>query len=210
MAASGIRVPILAEEQRRFFAANEGKTILQPEEWRRVTGMRRALSSEPALAPILAQGEAEVSLFARDPDTGVLLKARLDWLTPKCQLNLKSFSQTRGKSIDQTVADALWFEGYLQQAYFYTYVWSLVTGAKHIDYVAAFCESAEPFETRLKVLRPTTGGQANAYWVWARGQVRYLIRTYALCIERFGERRWQERQSVEPLTDEEIKQLAYS
>jgi hypothetical protein len=212
MKRTGVHVPILAEEERRHFAANEGKIILGLEEWRRVCGMARALKAEPKLAPILASGRSEVSIIARDPETGVLLKVRIDWMAPKWTLDLKTFSQQRGKSIDKSIGDAIYYERYWVQAYFYDYVRRLATGERHeaFETVFGFVESEEPYETRLKSLRPKWAGEVNLYWETARIEVKQRIREYADYQQRFGLEPWREAQDIETLTDGDVRQFAFS
>lgn len=207
----GVKVPILQVEQARFFARNEGKTILQRDEWDRVAGMTQALNEEEALKPILANGKAEQTLIARDPETGVLLKARLDWMAPKCTLDLKSFTQKRGKSIDQSVRDAFYYERYWVMSYFYDYVRRLALGEDHerVDVVLAFVESDQPHETRIIKPTPKLGGNLNLYWEMARQEVRGMIRLYADCLSKYGDEPWREQQSISVLTDEDVRQFAY-
>jgi hypothetical protein len=209
MANIGEYVPILAEEQKRFFAQHEGKTILNPEEWTRLAGMAVALANEPALKPILKSGEPEVSIVARDPGTGVLLKARLDWMAPGITLDLKSFTQQRGKSIDKSVYDAIYYERYWVQGYFYDYVRRLATGEKS-DFVLAFVESDQPHETRMRHLLPKADGEATLYWESARIEVRSLIRRYADCLAKYGTEPWRDPQGIEPLTDNDVRQFAFA
>lgn len=212
MKQTGQCVPILAEEERRHFAANKGKIILGLSEWERVCGMTRALKAEPKLRPILASGQPEVSIVARDPDTGVLLKVRIDWLAPKWTLDLKTFSQQRGKSIDKSIGDAIYYERYWVQAFFYHYVRRLATGEKHdgFETVFGFVESEEPHEVRLKSLRPKWAGEVNLYWETARIEVKQRIREYADYQQRFGREPWRELQEIETLTDGDVRQFAFT
>ena len=215
MRRTGEEVPILQVEQARFHLQNEGKTILHPDEWERLAGMALALSEEPALKPILRTGKAEVSMVARDPETGVLLKARLDWMAPKTTLDLKSFTVKRGNSIDKAVHDAIYYEGYYRQAYFYDLVRRLAVGEDQgrTDFVFAFVESDQPHETRLKRLETKRGGSLNLFWERARIEVRTMIRQYAECLAKFGDDPndpWREKQEIWTLADEDIRQLAYA
>lgn len=204
-------VPILQVEQRRHFALHEGKTVLKTDEWERIAGMTRAMAEEPALWPILAKGKSEVSIVAQDPETGVLLKARLDWMAPAVTLDLKTFTQKRGVSIDKSIGDAIYYERYWVQAYFYDYVRRLATGEGHdrIDFVLAFVESDQPHETRIKSLLPKIGGNVNLYWESARVEVQSRIRQYADFLAKYGDKPWREPQKIQNLTDEDVKQFAY-
>lgn len=209
MAESGEEVPILANEQKRFFALHGHKTTLKVDEWERVAGMARALLEEPALKPILQRGEPEVSIVAKDPETGVLLKARLDWMAPLWTLDLKSFTAKRGASIDKAVADAIFYERYYIQAFFYSYVRQLATGEK-ADFVEAFVESDQPHETRIKVFHPKRGTEPNLYWLQAQLEVRSRIRQYAEYWNRFGTDPWREKQDVAPLVDDDMRQISWT
>ena len=106
-------------EDVKSIARNEGKHILKSEDWSRLAGCAKALMDEPEFQRLRAVGRSEVSYFVTDPDTGVPLKARMDFVAPKWTLDPKTFSQ-KGKPIDRTVADAIYFEGYYRQAYLYT------------------------------------------------------------------------------------------
>lgn len=62
-------------------AKAEGKTVLKPDDIAAVDGMAEAVLAHPVASKLLGiAGDAEVSLSADDPETGVRLKARLDWL----------------------------------------------------------------------------------------------------------------------------------
>lgn len=204
-------VPFLQLEEAKFLAQNSGKTILKGEEWERLTGMASALSEEPALRPILAKGKAEQSMVAKDPETGVMLKIRVDWLAPKFNLDMKTFVTKRGASIDKSVHDAIFYEGYYRQSYFYDYVRRLVTGEKLGDFesIIAFVESEQPHETRIKRLLPKRGGSPNLFWETARIECQSMIRLYAECLDKYGDSPWREPRTIETLSDEDVRQFAY-
>jgi hypothetical protein len=206
--------PVFALLQQRWEAENAGKVQLSKYDWARVESAASALLSEPALQDI--RGQAEVAMWATDPETGVPLKAKMDCVSDAYTLDLKTFSQQRGKSIDKSVTDAIFYEKYYRQAYFYSYVRSLQPGAEKPGlaacappFVLAFVESEEPHEVRLRVLRAKTFGEVNIYWERARIEVHGLIQTYADCQARFGERPWREPRELDPLEDQEMPQLAY-
>jgi hypothetical protein len=58
-----------------------GVTVLKADEIAVVDAMAAKLLEHPTAAALLRQGEPETSLFARDPETSVMLRARLDWRT---------------------------------------------------------------------------------------------------------------------------------
>lgn len=211
-------VPIWDVLVERYAVLTEGKVQLSKEDWLRVESANNALLAEPRLVEILKEpGEFEASLFVTDPETGVRLKARMDWVTPKTILDLKTFSQTRGKSIDKTVTDAIWYEAYYRQAYFYSLVHALHAGDKSIsgpqkapEFVLAFVESDAPHEVRIRSLRPRVAGEVNLLWEHARREVRGLIRLYADFMNRYGDKPWRSARDIDPLQNEEFPQLMYA
>lgn len=208
--------PILDVLQAQHAEQHAGKVMFNKADWFRLGGAANALRTEPEVQALLSEGRAEAALFATDPNHGVPLKGRVDWLNPEYTVDVKTFSQQRGKSIDRTVTDAIWYEGYYRQAYFYATLRAMQNGGngrpkEALPFVFAFVESDEPFEVRIKVLRPSIGGyQPNLYWERARVEVNALIATYAEYHERFGERPWRDPRTADPLLDEELTALAYS
>jgi hypothetical protein len=187
-------VPIWDLIQDECDASNAGKRIGCKAEFERVRAAAEALRSEPVIADILRNGEPEVSLFAEDPQTGVPLKARLDWLSDNYILDLKTFKQKHGKSIDQSVADAIYYEGYFRQAYIYATLHQQITGrSRPLPVVMAFVESEPPHEVRIKELRPSNHGAINVYWQRARIDVQDYCFLWDKCMREFGERRGDTR-----------------
>jgi hypothetical protein len=189
---------------------SSGKRILSQEDWQRVKDASESLCSQQHMKAILAAGKSEASFFAIDEETGVPMKARMDWITATVTLDIKTFSNSRGKSIDRAVADAIYYEGYHLQAYFYTMLRKLVNpGIKPPTFLFAFVENCPPYEVRFKQLQPLSHGQANVYWERARIDIRHLIRLYAECSMRFGSNPWRYEQGIETLEDSDIPQLGY-
>ncbi|HXI85327.1 MAG TPA: PD-(D/E)XK nuclease-like domain-containing protein [Verrucomicrobiae bacterium] len=210
-------VPILELLKEAHDAKHEGKIQFTVEDWMRIGGAAHSLRSEPKVAEILTNGDAEVSCFVTDPETGVPLKARFDWVTPKCTLDLKTFSQQRSKTIDKTIADAIWYERYYIQAYFYSLVRAISSGdttaagpQKAPEFIMAFVESEEPHEVRIRSFRPKVAGEINLFWQRARIEVHELIRLYADCLDRFGDKPWRDPRDVDPLEDHELPALLAS
>ena len=205
MSMLGVSVPILDHEKRIHAAKHDGKTILTPEEWRRVCGMARALTNEPVIQEILSDGRPEVAYVVEDPETGVKLKAKMDWVRPGMTFDLKSFSQSRGKSIDKSVADAIYYEGYHRQACMYDHIRTIAEGGES-GFIFGFIESEEPHEARIVQVQDA----GNLYWQMAKVEVRALIRLYAECWQKFGDKPWRTEQQVELLEDEDLKGLSYA
>jgi hypothetical protein len=201
-------VPILDVLISQHARKNAGKLIFKLDDWMRIAGMAESLRSEPRVCELLSEGEAEVPMFATDPETGITLKARMDWVRNDCTVDLKTFTQKRGKSIDQSIADAIFYEAYYRQAFTYGLIrgWPATWSG---EFVLVFVESEPPHEVRLRALRPKNYGEPNLYWERARVEVRGLIRTYDECMTQFGLSPWRYAQDVTALADEEMPALAY-
>jgi hypothetical protein len=188
---------------------NKGKVQFAKDDWLRIIACAESLKSEPKMQELLKEGRAEAWYEVKDKDTGIILKARMDWVTDRYTPDLKTYQQKRGKSIDKTVCDAIWYEGYVAKMYFYTMVRDLA-GETGTQPILCFVESEPPHETRLRLLGPKVGGQATLYWITARKTVRDLLDLYYACLKRYGDKPWRDPRGIEPLEDMEIPQQAWS
>ena len=202
------RVPICEVLWQTHAAEHAGKVIFRVDEWANIAGAAQALMDEPKIQEILKTGEAEKPLFSVDADTGVRLKGVLDWDGPNLIMDLKTFTQREGKSIDQSIAADIYWRRYHHQAVFYSILkgWPTWQG----EYVLAFVESEPPHETRIKAIRPKLGGQVAMLWERARIEIRDLIRLYRDCMERFGpDKPWRYAAEISQVDDLEIPALSF-
>lgn len=58
-----------------------GLTVLKPEDLTVIADMAEALREHPIVRLLLKDGDAEGSYFWRDPETSVMMRARMDWMT---------------------------------------------------------------------------------------------------------------------------------
>ena len=188
---------------------NTGKVQLAKADWLRVIACAESLRGEPKMQELLAEGEAEKFYEAKDPQTHMLLRGLLDWVTPKYTLDVKTFQQTKERSIAKTISNALFYNGYIEQLYLYTTLRELNGEKGHLP-VIAFVESVPPHEVRLQLLGPKVGGQATLYWITARQKVRRLIDLYYACRERYGENPWREPRGIDTVEDMDLPQQAWS
>lgn len=203
-------MPILAILKQEHAIEHAGKTIFKDADWQRIHGAAQALLNEPRVAQRLEHGKPEAEVFVKDAETGVLLKGKLDWLAPMLTMDIKTFSVPRGKTVDKAVTNALWYEGYLRQAVFYGILrgWPKDFGG---EFLFAFVESEAPFEVRLRVARPKTGGQPNLYWQSVLMEIRSLVRVYKQYSDHFGtDQPWKYARELDPLADEDIPQIAWA
>jgi hypothetical protein len=196
--------PILDVLRLRHEAANAGKQCFKVEDWHRLTGMAVALADEPELRRLLKEGEPEKCLQATDSDTGLRLKGLLDWDTPGWIVDAKTFSVKHGRTVDRSVADAIFYEKHYMQGVFYS---NLKGPEWKGDYILSFVQSENPHETRLRSLHR---GQHSLLWQRGVIEIRSLLRLYKECMEHFGvDKPWRYACQVTPVEDEEIPGVMY-
>ena len=84
-----------------------GRTLLSVDDDRRIRIAARMIAQDPVLAKAFKGGWPEVTLIWRDPHQGVLCKARLDYLKLRAVVDLKSFANSRDKSIRKAILYAI-------------------------------------------------------------------------------------------------------
>lgn len=112
-------VKILELQEKKHQEAHAGKELLSRGDLDMVEGIAAAVAADPAATSLLQGGVAELSFFIREPATGVMLKARMDLVRPDTIVDIKTFSNSLGKPIDQAVATAIYYQHYNRQAVFY-------------------------------------------------------------------------------------------
>jgi len=99
-----VRTTAGKEAKKEWEANNKGKTLIESEDMEAVKQCTRSILSHPIVGPLLFKGKSEVSLFGQDDDTGVDMKARLDYLTDDLILDVKTTDDASPKGFERTVA----------------------------------------------------------------------------------------------------------
>jgi len=124
--------------------ANEGKTFLSADDAERIAGMSRAVRAHPLAGPLLSGGVAEVTAKWADPETGIVCKARIDYVRRDLEtlIDLKSTSDASALSFAKSCANY----GYHRQAAHYTDGCNLASGAEAFDtFVFVAVEKTAPY-----------------------------------------------------------------
>lgn len=118
----------------------------------RIETMAGAVRSNPHIAELInAGGRSELSVFAKDPETGVAVRIRIDWLTDDLRaMDLKTTQDLRNDAFVRSVWD---YRYHVQQA-FYSDVFEWATGEKLRDWQFAVIESTAPHVSSLVRLPP--------------------------------------------------------
>lgn len=157
-------------------ARDDGAVPLKPADYQTVQAMANKIREHRLAAALLAEGQAELSGYWVDPETGLTLRFRPDWTTTiNSQLWLVDYKSTTSANPAKFARSAGDF-GYAQQEAWY------VDGAKtlgmHDDPQFAFITQAKtpPYLVSVIRIRPSDVD-------WARGQNRRAIDLYAQCVE---------------------------
>ena len=120
--ASGLPAIIWDHELEKHNETHSGKTFLSRDESKRIEGAAKVLAEDPYVRAALTGGMPEVSFFVRDPETGIMLKSRMDYVRPRSTVDIKTFSNSRGKPVEKAIFEAIYYEGYHLQCVFYNQV----------------------------------------------------------------------------------------
>lgn len=161
----------LVQEQLELHA---GKTALEPKDWDAMARMLTAIAAnDRARGWFEAPGYCEACCVAEDPETGLLLKSRMDKWVPQAKLIADLKTSAR---IERFARDILNYS-YHRQGAFYPHVLASLLGfdADEITFGLVAIESAEPHCVLAAPLDRGLLAQAQA-------EVRELLRTWHECL----------------------------
>ena len=233
--ASGLPAIIWDHELERHAALHQGKTFLSTDESRRIERAAAVMAADPYVCAALKGGMPEVSFFVRDPESAVMLKARMDYVRPRSTIDIKTFSNSRNKPVEKAIFEAIYYEGYYLQCVYYNHVREIarrqlaageirshgnvseawLKGFLETDdhgFGFVFIESAAPFDLRFILLKQAEipGADTNAYWSSAQLRIDDLTRHYAKCLEKYGDAEWREPLPPRVLEDTDMPQLMFT
>lgn len=79
-----------AAQNAREAARTEGRAPILAKDYEAAAAMRDTVMENHLAAGILSEGRPEVSMWAEDPETGVLMRGRIDWLRDNAFIDVKS------------------------------------------------------------------------------------------------------------------------
>lgn len=125
-----------------------GLTILDTDEAQRAEGMAAAVRVKAGAYIAPSKGRAEIPITWTDAETGLLCKARLDWLTiDRLLIDLKSTRSTE----EHAFANQAWKLGYFHQQIFYSMGVAAATGCAldEVPFLFVAVESEPPYDVAL-------------------------------------------------------------
>lgn len=159
-------------------AKAEGKTVLKPDDIAAVDGMAEAVLAHPIAGKLLSiPGAPEVSLSADDPETGVRLKARLDWL-PDAKPGLRTIpvdlKTTSNASYDEFMRSIAKFGYHIQGAMCRRLI-ELTRGDETAPFTLIAVETEPPYAVAVHDI-------PGAFAELGARQLRRAIDRYAECL----------------------------
>lgn len=137
------------QAREEWFLENHGKTILTQDQFDDIKGMLRSIANHKTARGLLAGGHAEESYFDQCPDTGIIRKARPDFLKGgKYIIDVKTTSDASFGSFQRDIAK---FNYHLSAAY-YCDVISKVTGGKFDQFLILAVEKTPPYGVSVYLL----------------------------------------------------------
>lgn len=128
----------------------DGFTVINQADAAIVDGCAESLMAHPKVAKLLAMpGEAEKEFYAVDPETGVGIRCKFDWITDcGIAMDLKAVSDPTMPSFGYHMRD---YRYHVQQA-FYSHVYKQATGREIQAWVFAAVGTKPPHLTGLYVV----------------------------------------------------------
>lgn len=131
--------------------ALDGLTVLKPEHVEYIRGMSKSLAAEPPIQGGILNGIVELSLFWKDPETGIWLKARPDAVPNDADAaDLKCVSDISDDGIQRGLGD----RGYHQQAALVSEAMEMVFGRMLENFFLVYVEQKRPHCVRIDTVDP--------------------------------------------------------
>lgn len=162
-------------------ARAKGLTPILAHDFERAEKLAQSVLRNPETAPLFTNGAAEQSAFATDPDTGVPVRCRPDWLTetrasrPVC-IDLKTTAGSTHPGDLLGRYGVIRKLGYHQSAAWYVDILSLC-GIEDALFLLAFVSKDAPHEPRVVALDEESLAEG-------RRLNRKAIATYAECTDK--------------------------
>ena len=146
-----------------------GRTPILPRDLKPAEAMRDAIFANKLAATVLSSGSPEVSMYATDPTTGVLMRGRADWLRPGYLIDFKTAAgQIHPVEFEKTA----WKLHYGMQMAWYERILEL--NGEWLDPIWVVVSKAEPHD--VYVYRPSKELMARG-----RDDMARALELYARC-----------------------------
>lgn len=150
----------------------QGKRVLKIEDMRVCKIIAARVRKHPTLGHLFKDGLAERSMFWKDPDTGVLCRARPDWLVSDTIVDVKSTKDASPSGFQRSIMKYR----YHVQAAFYMDGLEQLTGIRPDAFVFAAWEKISPYASGVYYAQQDLVEAG-------RKEYKRLLVDYARCLE---------------------------
>lgn len=151
-----------------------GKTILPDENFEMMRAMVENVYSHPKAKNILSNGLAEQCIYAKDPETGLLLRCKADFMLPDgIMVDVKTTSDARPDEFSKSV----WNFRYHVQAAYYLHVARLAFGSHFKSFIWICLEKKRPYD--IAIYTPDEGTMDYGHQMFKKN-----LRELANCFEK--------------------------
>lgn len=228
---SAVLWPDIVEEFEHL-AATKGQTIVKRELADDIERQVRIVSMHPGTEKALRGGFCEVSIFYVDPETGVPMKSRVDYLKARAAVEQKTFTNPFDKPIDAAVASSMANNKYMvdavvrldaverAKAMYRKHGAEIVRGAAPSPewleafanpsphaFVFLFLEAGDVPNVVVREFRQreTAKGDENLYWQKGHAMYRQGVALYRQMLEHYGpDLPWIDPQPLRAFVDQDF------
>jgi len=123
-------------------AAKQGQIVLTGDDWDMCWAMRSQVELNPFGARLLSGGEAEVSFFKRDIETGLIIKCRTDYMLGDLLIDVKTARSAEPGAFGRAAKDLLY---HMQDS-----MYCDITGIETFAFIAV--EKVDPYVVTAPIL----------------------------------------------------------
>jgi hypothetical protein len=133
-----------------------GKIPTKPREMDEAKAIADAVLKNPTTGGLFTDGDAEVSMFWRDPEFGIMLRGRADYMTYFDRLPTIVDFKTSADASAEEFAKSVYKYGYHRQDPHYREGWASILGCdwQDIDFVFAVAETDPPYLVATYRIKP--------------------------------------------------------
>jgi hypothetical protein len=159
------------EYQQRAHEA--GQLLIGADDYAACVSIAAQVRQHPAASVLFADGAPEQSAFWTDPETGLLCKARPDWLRPGAVLDVKSTDDASAYAFQRSVTK---WRYHVQAAWYLDGIYH-ATGEQRQAFVFCVFEKTPPYAAAFYYAD-------SDMLELGRREYQRVLRVYAQCVER--------------------------
>lgn len=191
----------------KTFRYTGSKQVIKQDDFCKIKDMSEYLGQLPIVNKIFTNGNAEVSVFWEDEETGLMCKCRPDYLTKSYIADYKSIL-----SIDQIKSNIYSGDYHIQHA-FYVEGIKKAAGCDHFDFFFVFQQKDSPYLVKNIQLAYDETGENISPVNLGQDLFRQALNVAKENFEQFGKDMWQQEPSdyrkTLYLTCEDMPSLQY-